>query len=124
MTLQKVCVENIGPRQARKRLALGAFLFLVTLGGGVAFVLVGAPKIWRLGLALPLGGAALAYYQVREKTCVFLARRGVMNLDHGIEVVRDPAVLAASRRQAQKVVTEAVITAVVATLLFLLVPGR
>ena len=52
-----------------------------------------------------------------------LARRGARNLDRGIEVVSDPAVVAASRRQAQKVTLQSTVTAVVATLLLLLAPS-
>lgn len=120
---QVVCVANIGPRESRRRLFLGALLFAFTLAAGVAMVLWSAPRLWRLLLALPLWGAALSYTQVRKRTCVQLARRGQRNLDRGIEVVADPAVSAASRRQAQQVLVQATVTAVVATLLFLLVPA-
>lgn len=119
---QVVCVENIGPKETRKRLLWGAVLAAAAVAGGVFLVLNEAPRFWRLGLFFPLWAAALAYHQARERTCVTLARRGTRNLDHGIEVVSDPAVVAASRRQARKVTIVATVTAVVATLLLFLIP--
>lgn len=119
---QVVCVENIGPKESRRRLLMGLVLFLVALAAGVALIMTGAARVWRLFLFPVIWGAAVGYYQARERTCVVLARRGARNLDRGIEVVSDPAVVAASRRQAQKVTLLASVTAVVATLILLLAP--
>jgi hypothetical protein len=120
---QVVCVENIGPREVRKRLIFGALFLLLALAGAVALVLGGASRLWRLGLWLPLWGAALGYYQARERTCVVLARKSARNLDRGIEVVTDPVVVAASRRMAARVQILAAVTATVATLLLVFVPA-
>ncbi|MDY0002159.1 MAG: hypothetical protein RBU30_12750 [Polyangia bacterium] len=122
MSEQVVCVSNIGPREARKRLLLGAVFFVLALALGMVLLLSGASRLTRIFLFLPLGAGALAYYQARERTCVALARRGVRNLDRGIEVVSDPAVVGASRRLANKVIIQAVVTATCATVLFLLIP--
>jgi hypothetical protein len=119
---QVVCVENIGPREARKRLRLAGVLMLVAVAGSVALVMLQAPRVLRVLLFPPIWGAALGYFQARERTCVVLARRGARNLDRGVEAVSDPAVAGASRRQARKVHLMAVVTGVVATVLLLVLP--
>lgn len=53
-----------------------------------------------------------------------LAARGARNLDTGIEVVADPTLASAARRQARRVHLLAAVTAVVATLLLTLLPLR
>jgi len=123
MASQVVC-ENIGPKEARKRLAFGALLLLVSMTAAVSLVVYGAPRMMRLGLFFPLWGAALGYYQARERTCVALAARGARNLDRVVEAVSDPALVAASRRQARRVHQLAAVTAVVATALLMALPLR
>jgi len=67
MASQVVCA-NIGPRQVRKRLLGGVVLLAVAIGLAVALVVLDAPRLWRISLFLPLWGAALGYYQARERT--------------------------------------------------------
>jgi hypothetical protein len=62
------CVISIGPRQRRKRLAFGIALVRVGVVLGAVFVVTGVPRLWRLTLFLPLWGAALGFFQAREKT--------------------------------------------------------
>ncbi len=67
MPPQVVC-ENIGPRQVRKRRFGGVALLAVAIGLAVALLVLDAPRLLRLLLFLPLCGAALGYYQARERT--------------------------------------------------------
>lgn len=62
------CTPNIGPRQRRRRLALGA---LATLAGAtllVALLATDAPRVARLLVALPFWAGAVGILQHREKT--------------------------------------------------------
>lgn len=59
---------NIGPRERRKRLAVGVVSLAVALAGLAALLLLEADRGWRLLLVLPLWGATLGFYQHREKT--------------------------------------------------------
>ena len=60
--------ENIGPRERRKRLLMGAGA--LAAGGLIALGMIaaGAPRAWRIGLFFPLWMGALGIFQAREKT--------------------------------------------------------
>jgi hypothetical protein len=92
----------------RRTRQLGAIAAALLLG-------FGARRAWRIVVFLPMWAGALGLLQVREKTCVALAARGVQNMDGGDETVNDPSVLAQVRRQARKVHTRAALLAVVVT---------
>jgi hypothetical protein len=113
--VRRGCIPNIGPRQRRRRLIGGAGL--LALGAIAAALLLGfgAQRAWRILVLLPVWGGALGLLQVREKTCVALAARGVRNMDGGDETIDDPVVLAQMRRQARRVHTRAALLAVVVT---------
>ena len=51
-----------------------------------------------------------------------LAARGARNMDNGVEVIEDAAVLARVRRQARSVYLKAILAGLVLTALFLLLP--
>lgn len=61
-------VPNIGPRERRTRLTLGIAALVVGVGLVALLVVTGAPRAWRLLAALPFWGAALGYFQARDKT--------------------------------------------------------
>ena len=63
----------------------------------------GAPRLWRLLVFVPVWIAALDFLQVRARTCVLLAARGVRNMDGGNEPIADPAELERVRTQARAV---------------------
>jgi hypothetical protein len=115
MEAREVCIPNIGPRERRRRLIGGGCL--LALGAIAAALLLGfdARRAWRIVVLVPVWGGALGLLQVREKTCVALAARGVQNMDDGEETIDDPLVLAQMRRQARKVHTRAALLAVVVT---------
>jgi hypothetical protein len=61
-------VPNIGRRQRRIRWLSGAVAATVTVGLLLVLVLGDAPRLWRLGVAIPAWFAALGFLQSREKT--------------------------------------------------------
>jgi hypothetical protein len=63
------CVPNIGPRGRRWRALLSVAALLAGVAGTIAFM-AGKPEPIpvRLLLGIPLLGACLFYFQVREKT--------------------------------------------------------
>ncbi len=98
----EVCF-NIGPRERQKRLVIG---IVGIAAGTLAFVLMRAAVApWWANLALlPIFFAGAAgVIQWREKTCVAFARRGVRNLDSGIEAIADEAEKQALNKRAAKI---------------------
>ena len=93
-------VCNIGPTQRRRRLLLGVVSLLAAAALVAAILAVGWPR-WTLVLAtFPLYGAAMGYFQHRERFCVGFAGMGVFDVGEGTERVDDPAALAADRKRA------------------------
>jgi hypothetical protein len=60
--------ENIGPKERRRRLLMGAGA--VAVGGLIALGMIaaGAPRAWRIGLFFPFWMGALGVFQARENT--------------------------------------------------------
>lgn len=61
-------VANIGPRETRRRLLFGFGMLLVGFAGLAVLIAYGAPRVWRLALALPFWAGALGYFQARAHT--------------------------------------------------------
>lgn len=59
---------NIGPRERRKRLAMGAAMLGVGVGTAAALILGGTYRWWRVGLVLPFWLAALGGFQAQANT--------------------------------------------------------
>lgn len=74
MSQGEVCIANIGPRQRRLRLIMGAGTLAVTAALGVTAIAVDAPRLLRLGLFVPAMVGAMGVFQAREKT---LTRAGI-----------------------------------------------
>jgi len=62
------CIPNISPREGRKRLAGGMILFVVGLAVLAALMTFGVERGWRLVLLPLFWGAALGFFQWRDKT--------------------------------------------------------
>jgi hypothetical protein len=98
-------VCNIGPEeQARRRRAglVGAITTLVLFG---ALVVVGAPPIARILLALPATIAASGYLQAWLKFCAGFGSRGVFNFGPlgAVQSVDDPEARARDRARANQI---------------------
>jgi len=93
-------VCNIGPAQQRRRLLLGAASFLLAVALVAAVVAVGWPRWTLLAAVFPLYGAAMGFFQYRERFCVGFAGIGVFDVGGGTNQVLDEAALAADRKRA------------------------
>jgi hypothetical protein len=116
------CVANIGREERRKRLVIGSVILAFGVILGAALVLSEVALPWRLMAFVPFWAGGVSVFQVREKTCVALAARGVRNLDRGEEAITDPNELAQVRRQARRVRLEGLALAAVLTLVLLALP--
>jgi hypothetical protein len=83
---------------------------------------IGASRWWRIALLPLFMGAAIGFFQWRDKTCVALAARGTYNLNDREEKMEDQAVLAQVRQQARRVQFKALLTAIPLTLIVLALP--
>jgi hypothetical protein len=93
-------VCNIGPAQQRRRLLLGGASLLFAIGLVAAVVAFGWPSWSLLAAMFPLYGAAMGYFQYRERFCVGFAGIGVFDVGDGTNQVLDEAALAADRKRA------------------------
>lgn len=115
-------VANIGPRERRKRRAMG--IAALAAGAALVFVLVAwdEPRPMRLFVFFPIWIAALGFFQAKEKTCIALAARGVCNMDAGEAKVEDESVAAELRARARRINRQSLITALIVTLVALAFP--
>ena len=60
--------KNIGTRESNKRLALGIFMFAISITIFVLLIAYRVDRIWRVILFLPLLAAALGLFQAKAKT--------------------------------------------------------
>jgi hypothetical protein len=61
-------LANIGPKEIRKRLLLGAFMVAVGVALAVIFLHAGVSRGWYWALFLPFWMGTLALFQARKKT--------------------------------------------------------
>ena len=59
---------NLGPRQRRRRLVMGAAMLALGAAGLAWLLAVDAPRWWRLALAAPFWAAGLGLFQARART--------------------------------------------------------
>ena len=82
----------------------------------------GAARGWRLLALPPIWVGALSLVEVKTRTCVMLAARGVRNMDAGNEPVTDALDRQALRRQSQNVHLWTVVLTLVLTAALLALP--
>jgi cytochrome c biogenesis protein CcdA len=70
---------NIGPQEIAARRRAGHVGLAFTLGLLAVLVLIGAPPIWRLAIAVPAAGTAVTYLQAILRFCVAFGWMGVFN---------------------------------------------
>lgn len=64
----EVCIPNISTAERRKRLASGLVMFLAGLVILAVLMVTGTDRWWRLALLPLFWGAALGFFQWRDKT--------------------------------------------------------
>jgi hypothetical protein len=64
----EVCIANIGPKQRLMRLNFGIFAAIAGAAFAAFVVLTGQPTWMRLLCFLPFSGAALGFFQWKDKT--------------------------------------------------------
>ena len=98
-------VCNIGPAEVRRRRTAGNVGLAVSVATLAVLVLIGAPAISRLLIAIPAAVSASGYLQARLRFCANYGWRGIFNTgeigDDG-QVV-DLAARAADRRMALRI---------------------
>jgi len=103
-------VCNIGPAQQRRRLLLGVGSLLL----GIVHVAASSPSAGRSGrfssrrsrCPAPLSGAAVGYFQYRERFCVGFAGMGVFDDGDGTTRITDEDALSADRKRAVRLNTK------------------
>ena len=68
MSETTVCIPNINAKEQRKRLLFGVIAFVIGLAVLAAMMLSGIDRLWRLPLFLLFWGAAIGFFQWRDKT--------------------------------------------------------
>ena len=120
MTNGSACAANIGPNERRRRAIMGAVFAAIVVALALLFIMIDAPRPWRLLIVLPAWIAALDLFQVRANTCVLLAARGVRNMDDGNVPVGDPSDDARLRAQARTVHVQSALAAAAITAIVVL----
>lgn len=68
MSNDSECIPNISAEQRRWRLKYGLITLLIGLAILAAMIYFGADRWWRLALIIFWNGAALGFFQARDKT--------------------------------------------------------
>lgn len=68
LVIGEVCIPNISPRERRKRLNAGLIQLAFNLVVLAVLLVRGANRWWRLPLFLGFWGAAIGFFQWRDKT--------------------------------------------------------
>jgi hypothetical protein len=115
---------NIGPDEIARRRRIAVIATVATIGLAVLLVGLGAPRIDRLALWPFAAAAGVTWLQVSHRFCVRFGAFGVENFDRvGAEVPVDPAMRAADRRQAARLILEGSFAGLVATLALVILPA-
>ena len=98
-------VCNIGPAEIRRRRRVGHIGLAATLGLLAVLLLLDAPPLLRLLVALPAAVSASGYLQAALKFCAGFGQLGVYNFDAAGEqtTVVEDADRAADRRRARQI---------------------
>jgi hypothetical protein len=115
---------NIGPEEVARRRRGAIVATIVTIALAALLVAVGAPRVDRLVLWPFASAAGVTWLQVIHRFCVRFGAFGVENYGPlGAHVPVDPAVRAADRRQATRLILEGSFVGLLATLALVLLPA-
>ena len=65
-------VANLAERGVQQRRTMGITWLVISLITAGSLIVFGAPRMWRLALAVPFAMAAVGLLQAQERTCVAL----------------------------------------------------
>jgi hypothetical protein len=115
VSIAEECVPNISARGRTRRL-IGGSIWAVATGAICVFLARRhAPTLMFFVVSPFVAIAALYFFQVKEKTCVVLAPRGLREENDGTRTRIAGEWLVAVRRQARKVWIETMVTTAVVT---------
>ena len=120
--MASACIPNIGPHERWRRLRIGYASLASAIVITTALLLLDMPRGWRLLVFLPLALAAFCFLEVRAKTCVALAAKGMRNLDSGDQLIHDTTELNTVKAQAARINLQAPLVAAVITAVLLAIP--
>jgi hypothetical protein len=63
-----VAIENIGPKESRKRLVFGVFMLFFSAFMMVILIIAEMSRFWRIILFIPILMGTIGFFQSREKT--------------------------------------------------------
>ncbi len=63
-----VCIANISPPERRRRLLFGMIQCVIAFAMLAALMATGTHRLWRLPLLFLFWGAAIGFFQWRDKT--------------------------------------------------------
>jgi hypothetical protein len=117
-------VCNIGPAEIRRRQAAGIAGVAAAVGLGALLLIVDAPQVSRLLVALPLGVGLSGFLQARARFCANYGWRGIRNLGAigDTEPVEDVEARRADRRKALSIFGAAAAGASAVAVIFALLP--
>lgn|SRR3990170_3254169 len=118
-------VCNIGPAEVRRRrqaeyLGFGAAIVL-----GAALLLIDAPPVARLLIAVPLAGGLSGFLQARARFCANYGWRGIRNMGPigAAERITDPEERSVDRRRSLRIVGASVLGGILVAMPFALLPS-
>jgi hypothetical protein len=117
-------VCNIGPAEIRRRRQIGWLGLAGTVGLGALLLLLDAPAVTRLLVAIPAAGAFSGFIQARLRFCAGFGSAGLQNLGELGEAARvdDPQARAADRNKALKIHAASIVSGVAVAVAFTLLP--
>ncbi len=118
-------VCNIGPAEIARRRRAGNVGAIVTYVGLALLLVVHAPPLARLILALPAAGAASGYLQAWLHFCAGFGSRGVFNFGRvgRTSAVADPAARARDRARATQIGLASLVIGVAVAVVTVVLPA-
>jgi hypothetical protein len=119
--MESIIIENIGPKQCRRRLILGVFMLGLTIVFLGIMIIVDMGRLWRIFLLIPFTMSTLGFLQAKEKTCVALAAQGWRNLDHGNERIPNDNLIRQLRHKSRRISLNAFLLAVILAVITIII---
>jgi len=68
MINEPVAIENIGPKETRKRMMFGVFMLFFSVFMMIVMMMAEMGRLWRVVLFIPILMGTIGFFQAREKT--------------------------------------------------------